>query len=331
MIMKSAAHAAILSSLCACSSTPVATAAAASASNGNPGIVTFPLLSHQHVVQRHLAELSSTPHGRRLLAAHNLTSSSFDRLPFHRPRSLSSPSQQLSPLYQGYGTHYLDLWLGLPTPQRQTAVVDTGSSATAFPCLECRDCGTHADPPFNETASLSFRVSVCPSKPCAFGSCDVKGTCLVAHEYGSGDDASSWIAFEAQDVVYAGGSHDGPIPPTTPPPSTPTTPAENSPPPLPSSPSPSPSAARLPPPGTSEATRLRSCRPRPQGPILLGPNVHLPDHPPCPILPLLRPPARRVLLGHPRRRGEFRRCQSQIARLAHGVRQGNGAREHDQI
>jgi len=213
MIMKSAAHAAILSSLCACSSTPVATAAAASASNGNPGIVTFPLLSHQHVVQRHLAELSSTPHGRRLLAAHNLTSSSFDRLPFHRPRSLSSPSQQLSPLYQGYGTHYLDLWLGLPTPQRQTAVVDTGSSATAFPCLECRDCGTHADPPFNETASLSFRVSVCPSEPCAFGSCDVKGTCLVAHEYGSGDDASSWIAFEAQDVVYAGGSHDGPLTP----------------------------------------------------------------------------------------------------------------------
>mmetsp|Transcript_15801 Transcript_15801/g.29991 ORF Transcript_15801/g.29991 Transcript_15801/m.29991 type:complete len:234 (-) Transcript_15801:159-860(-) len=81
------------------------------------------------------------------------------------------------------------------------------------PCLECCDCGTHADPPFNETASLSFRVSVCPSKPCAFGSCDVKGTCLVAHEYGSGDDASSWIAFEAQDVVYAGGSHDGPLTP----------------------------------------------------------------------------------------------------------------------
>mmetsp|Transcript_15801 Transcript_15801/g.29990 ORF Transcript_15801/g.29990 Transcript_15801/m.29990 type:complete len:235 (-) Transcript_15801:74-778(-) len=126
-----------------------------------------------------------------------------------------------------------------------------------------------------------------------------------------------------------GGPTMGPSPPTTPP--TPTTPAENSPPPLPSSPSPSPSAARLPPPGTSEATRLRSCRPRPQGPILLGPNVHLPDHPPCPILPLLRPPARRVLLGHPRRRGEFRRCQSQIARLAHGVRQGDGAREHGQF
>mmetsp|Transcript_20309 Transcript_20309/g.42922 ORF Transcript_20309/g.42922 Transcript_20309/m.42922 type:complete len:236 (+) Transcript_20309:120-827(+) len=138
------------------------------------------------------------------------------------------------------------------------------------PCLECCDCGTHADPPFNETASLSFRVSVCPSKPCAFGSCDVKGTCLVAHEYGSGDDASSWIAFEAQDVVYAGGSHDGPIPLTTPPPSTPTTPAENSPPPLPSSPSPSPSAARPPPPATSASnsppeSSASTARPNPSG------------------------------------------------------------------
>ena len=31
---------------------------------------------------------------------------------------------------------------------------------------------------------------------------------MVAHEYGSGSDASTWIAFEAQDVAYAGGPHD---------------------------------------------------------------------------------------------------------------------------
>ncbi|KAL7462869.1 hypothetical protein ACHAXS_003263 [Conticribra weissflogii] len=220
MTMKSAAQAAILPFVWACLLSPcfsmhnkVVEANAHGNANVNPGIVTLPLLSHQHVVHRHLAELSSTAHGRRLIAARNLTAASFDRLPFYRPRdrSLSSPSQQLAPLYQGYGTHYLDLWVGLPAPQRQTAVVDTGSSATAFPCLECRDCGTHADPPFNETASQSFRISVCPREPCAFGSCDVKGTCLVAHEYGSGVDASSWIAFEAQDAVYAGGSHDEPL------------------------------------------------------------------------------------------------------------------------
>ncbi len=34
-------------------------------------------------------------------------------------------------LYQGYGTHYLDLWVGTP-PQRQTVIVDTGSSITAL-------------------------------------------------------------------------------------------------------------------------------------------------------------------------------------------------------
>lgn len=34
-------------------------------------------------------------------------------------------------LYQGYGTHYIDLWVGTP-PQRQTVIVDTGSSITAL-------------------------------------------------------------------------------------------------------------------------------------------------------------------------------------------------------
>jgi len=47
-------------------------------------------------------------------------------------------------LYQGYGTHYIDLWIGSPTPQRQTLIVDTGSSITAFPCSGCDDCGNSA-------------------------------------------------------------------------------------------------------------------------------------------------------------------------------------------
>jgi hypothetical protein len=35
-------------------------------------------------------------------------------------------------LYQGYGTHYVNLWVGSPVPQRQTVIVDTGLSLTSF-------------------------------------------------------------------------------------------------------------------------------------------------------------------------------------------------------
>lgn len=38
-------------------------------------------------------------------------------------------------------THYVDLWVGCPEPQRQTVIVDTGSGLTAFPCSGCQNCG----------------------------------------------------------------------------------------------------------------------------------------------------------------------------------------------
>ncbi|KAL3805465.1 hypothetical protein ACHAW5_007137 [Stephanodiscus triporus] len=48
-------------------------------------------------------------------------------------------------LYQGYGTHYIDLYVGSPVPQRQTVIVDTGSSVTSFPCTGCDGCGATSD------------------------------------------------------------------------------------------------------------------------------------------------------------------------------------------
>ena len=44
------------------------------------------------------------------------------------------------PLFEGMGTHYAFLYIGTPTKQRISVIVDTGSHHTAFPCIGC-NCG----------------------------------------------------------------------------------------------------------------------------------------------------------------------------------------------
>lgn len=142
-------------------------------------------------------------------------------------------------LYQGYGTHYIDLWIGSPTPQRQTVIVDTGSSITAFPCSGCDDCGNnidtaasssssslaqqqqqqksyHTDDVYQTKDSTTYIEKECTRDPhllkkdiCDYGYCiKVPGTdgsdanvgrCEVKTSYAEG---SSWTALEVEDVVY---------------------------------------------------------------------------------------------------------------------------------
>ncbi len=165
------------------------------------GFMRLPLLTHNDVVNRRRRELRES--------GENVDLDDNPRHLRHLQSADQSP-QQLAALYQGYGTHYVDLWVGSP-PQRQTVVVDTGTSATAFPCSECQNCGQHTDQPFDETKSQTFRVPPCKNdgdtSSCAFGSC-ASQRCTIAHNFGSGNDASSWAAFEGQDIVYAGGLHD---------------------------------------------------------------------------------------------------------------------------
>lgn len=120
---------------------------------------------------------------------------------------------QVGALYQGYGTHYVDLWVGTPAPQRQTLIVDTGSGVTAFPCKECKnDCGDghHVDKVFDEDESITFKKSDCTQ--CMKGTCSDKGQiseyCKIGMSYQEG---SSWYAFEAKDMAYFGGPHDHPL------------------------------------------------------------------------------------------------------------------------
>ena len=133
-------------------------------------------------------------------------------------------------LYQGYGTHYLDLWVGSP-PQRQTVIVDTGSSITAFPCSGCDHCGDnpatgeiyHLDEDFDKFKSSTYQQFECVvgqknkhNIKCSLGVCqrgsnsevvtsDDHQVCQMAVSYAEG---SSWTAIEGSDVVYPAGPHE---------------------------------------------------------------------------------------------------------------------------
>lgn len=124
--------------------------------------------------------------------------------------------QQIGALYQGYGTHYFDIWVGTPS-QRQTVIVATAARYTAFPCSGCGPdyCGRehHTDPYFNEEDSSTFHEPTCDE--CLFGHCspsyldkDGNQYCRLFLSYAEG---SSWTAHEARDVAYALGPHHEPL------------------------------------------------------------------------------------------------------------------------
>ena len=161
------------------------------------GIVSLPLLSHDQVVARRRREL-------RILneTAANLAGSednSEDNENYFYPSG---------PLFQGKGTHYVDLWIGHPKPQRQTVIVDTGSDLVAFPCDPCDDCGDkyHSDGMFQNEDSTTFFLNDCSD--CRLGTCkkvDGFEYCGMSMRYAEG---SSWHAFEARDYVFLGGMED---------------------------------------------------------------------------------------------------------------------------
>jgi len=112
-----------------------------------------------------------------------------------------------SPLYQGLGTHYVDLWMGTPS-QRQTVIIDTGSGVTAVPCSGCAECGSgyHADNIFMEEDSST--LSVVPCDQCSSISHCSSDACQLSVRYQEG---SGWYAHEVWDKIYIGGPHEAPL------------------------------------------------------------------------------------------------------------------------
>ncbi len=187
-------------------------------------LISFPLLHHQHIIARRNRHLEEED---------------------EEEKATLSPPPPWGTIYQGYGTHYVDLWVGTP-PQRQTVIIDTGSDITAFPCQECgSNCGKsyHTDDNFIHTNSSSFYKLQCDLKMngedddadgdggnkewiefkevdddefdmCQVGQCSSirrlnnEAVCAVGVSYAEG---SSWDAYEATDIVYLGGSHDMPL------------------------------------------------------------------------------------------------------------------------
>ena len=97
--------------------------------NGAPpdGIISLPLLSHHGLQQRrrrerrHVRELQVDGLGIGGVLGTD-PASDLDSRHLKDNTSNPRPDQQLAALYQGLGTHYVDLWVGTP-PQRQTVIV----------------------------------------------------------------------------------------------------------------------------------------------------------------------------------------------------------------
>ncbi|CAH0481060.1 unnamed protein product [Peronospora belbahrii] len=99
----------------------------------------------------------------------------------------------------GYGTHYAEMYLGIPA-QRASVIVDTGSHFTALPCITCNDCGKHTDPPYNVSKSTTATYLACND----FDSCRSceQERCYVNQNYVEG---SMWQAVMIDELIWLGG------------------------------------------------------------------------------------------------------------------------------
>ncbi|KAH8584874.1 aspartyl protease [Cryptosporidium sp. chipmunk genotype I] len=59
--------------------------------------------------------------------------------------------------------YYSDIFVGLPEPQRQSVILDTGSNLLAFSSTQCQQCGTHLDAYYDPFKSTTKREIPCHS------------------------------------------------------------------------------------------------------------------------------------------------------------------------
>jgi len=127
----------------------------------------------------------------------------------------NAPSEfDVDPLYQGFGTHFVDLWMGCSTPQRRTMVVDTASSFVGFPCGLCPPSHSQCNALGDKTKSECFEWVGC-SEDSVMGQCSSSEMSLdkssrIRSMSVSYTDGTGWDGFIAQDHAYTGGLHEHP-------------------------------------------------------------------------------------------------------------------------
>ncbi|KAL3766212.1 hypothetical protein ACHAW5_002558 [Stephanodiscus triporus] len=200
--------------------------------DGRTTIVALPLLTRRQVVERRRRELLPPTTRRQEGEGEGAGGGGYGD-------DDGDGRAHLVPLHRGDERggairYYLDVYVGLP-PQRQTAIVDTGSYVTAFPCSDCDGCRNDPDVStfLEPKLSSSFHTTRCEMNDdgkCLFGSCSVGtgggeeeeeeedggGLCIVEGgrrrdvdpnavvAVADGGTMDGWVAYEATDLAYAG-------------------------------------------------------------------------------------------------------------------------------
>lgn len=95
-----------------------------------------------------------------------------------------------------YAYYFVDVLVGKPVPQRQSVILDTGSSMLAFPCDGCDKCGRHMDPLFKPSNSKTFEWQSCTNgNKCKSGACNSDKVCTYHQSYTEGSSISGkWFS-----------------------------------------------------------------------------------------------------------------------------------------
>lgn len=98
-------------------------------------------------------------------------------------------SLQSASLYGGiydYAYYFVSILVGTP-PQRESVIVDSGSSLLGFPCYNCRECGrSHMDEGFDFTKSSTAHWLSCHDPQCIAGRCGLGDVCPYQQSYSEG-------------------------------------------------------------------------------------------------------------------------------------------------
>lgn len=147
-------------------------------------------------------QVYSIPLRRRLHSEHAISSRGHRRMQISNMSVDSTADLNEVPLGVGLGTHYAELYLGIP-PQKASVIIDTGSHLTALPCNFCKDCGNHTDPLYDISKSKTVKYLPCHATTPLLGICQTcsNGLCHMGQAYKEG---SRWEAIVINELTWIG-------------------------------------------------------------------------------------------------------------------------------